>query len=358
MLAVAALAASSYAHTAPLTDGVHRPRASARHQSCAIKSIAPEDDRADIMHTDSWSSARSVAGQPIYSRPSTVDAKTLVEVHQHPMSWRSLVFIDDRVGVQSVVKVDDTTGLAEPTAIASEYLKTMAAVALSARGDVPTRRILMLGMGAGSMCSLLSHCCPEAVQIDAVELDGAVAEAACGPLGLDTSRINVHVDDALVWLNRRAEQQRRVAVEDEQRTRDGTGCKDERYDLICIDIFDGLNRTPEAFYSKPFLADLRACLSAQGVVVHNLHSGGADLDRRLEDACAMYAEAFPNAACRVPSLRRGNTVVGVAAFDGAFSSLDALQASAQSERHRRGLLFDASARLSRPAPLSWAVAEH
>lgn len=292
-----------------------------------VKCIAADDDLTDVMHGDSWASARGVAGRPIFSQPSTVSANTLVEVHAHPASWRSLVFISDRVGIQSVVKFDDETGMAEPMAIASDYLKTMVAVAVSARANEQLERMLVLGMGAGSLPSLLSRCCPEAVAIDAVELDGTVAEAACGPMGLDTRRVTVHVDDALAWLSRRAQEETTT------------------YDLIFVDIFDGSNWTPEGFYSEAFMRDLRACLAPRGMVIHNLHSGSAELDRRLDDACMAYAAAFPNAVCRVPALRRGNTIVAAAAFEGAFERIDALHAAADGERRRRGLLFDVSARL-------------
>lgn len=338
MLAVAAAALCSFALPTRSAGPVQRA-ATVSSRVAEARAISPDDDMADVLHADSWASARGVAGRPIFSHPSSVDSSTLVEVHAHPAGWRSLVYVSDRVGVQSVVKFDAETGLAQPTAIGNEYLKTMAAIALSTRLGEPLRRILMLGMGAGSLPSLLSCCCPEATTIDCVELDASVADAACGPLGLDTSRITVHVDDALAWLSRRAELAREESAV-------GATAPCHSYDVICVDIFDGSNRTPEGFYSTAFLRDLRACLDARGVVVHNLHSGGADLDRRLDEACAAYSEAFPGAACRVPALRRGNTVVAAAASEEAFASLDLLQAAAQYERQRRGLLFDASARVA------------
>lgn len=297
-----------------------------------VKCSAANDDLADVKHRDSWASVRGVAGQPIFSRPSLVSSGTWVEVHQYPAGWRSLVFMsvfECRVAIQSIVKIDAETGMADPMAIPNDYLKTMVAVALSARANKPVKRVLVLGMGAGSLPSLLGHCCPEAVTIDAVELDSRVAEAACGPLGLDTRRVDVHVHDAMAWLSQRAQDS--LAM---------------RYDLIFVDIFDGSNRTPEGFYSDAFMRDLRACLAPRGLVMHNLHSGTADLDNRLDDACQAYSSAFPEAACRVPALRPGNTIVATAAFEGAFDSLDAMKASAQHARQeRRGLQFDASARL-------------
>ena len=89
---------------------------------------------------------------------------------------------------------------------------------------------------------------------------------------------------------------------------------------------------------------MRSCLTASGVVCHNLHTGNADLDSRLVDASAAYAAAFPS-ACVLPSRRRGNAIVGASMRHGAFESLGALQAAARRQRERCGLLFDASARL-------------
>ena len=52
-------------------------------------------------------------------------------VHEHDKGWRTLSFVGDYVGVQSVSKID-ADGCAEARAIASDYLKTMCAVSLSA----------------------------------------------------------------------------------------------------------------------------------------------------------------------------------------------------------------------------------
>lgn len=141
----------------------------------------------------------------------------------------------------------------------------------------------------------------------------------------------MHVDDAAAWLRGRA----------------AAAAAREPYDLVCVDIADGSNRIPETFYSAAFLADVRASLAPHGVVCHNFHSGKADLDRRLEEACAAYGAAFPGGACRVPSPARRpwNTIVAASPRRGAFSSLEELRAAARRAREQRGLPFDASARL-------------
>ena len=292
-----------------------------------------------------------------------------VMVHEHDKGWRTLSFVGEYVGVQSVSKVD-ADGCAEARAIASDYLKTMCAVSLSAvavsermccrdeatgaieetaadeaNATPPSAplRMCFLGMGAGTLPTLLCHHLPptEACTVQAVEFDGAVAEAARGHLGLDP-RVHVDVGDALHWIEehaRRLEASGRGADADSDQTDDG------QFDVIFVDIFDGDNLTPPAFYSSDFLGNVRACLSSRGVVIHNLHSGGATLDRCVNEATEAYARAFPRGACaRIPALRRGNTILAAAVTPDVLSRDDALQEAAIGLRAKHGFLFDVAAR--------------
>lgn len=291
----------------------------------------------------------------IFSRPSPVsDAE--VAVHEHDRGWRTLSFVGQHVGVQSVSKVD-ANGCAEARAIASDYIKSMCAVSLSAvavserirprdgaTGDSPAVRPLrmcFLGMGAGTLPTLLCHHLPpsEACTLQAVEFDGAVTDAARECLGLDP-RVDVDVGDALHWIRERAGKLAEVRGADADAEHD-----DGKFDVIFVDIFDGDNLTPPAFYSSEFLRHVRACLSSRGVVVHNLHTGSTTLNRCLDEATESYARAFPEGACaRIPALRRGNTLVAAAATPSVFSREDALQEAAVGLRAQHGFLFDVAAR--------------
>ena len=338
----------------------------------------PDDDPLDKQFADEWTAVRAGADQRfsdgslpvIFSRPSPVSDADVV-VHEHDKGWRTLSFVGEYVGVQSVSKVG-ADGRAEARAIASDYLKTMCAVSLSAvavserfmgRGDeaaganeaTPATppsaplRMCFLGMGAGTLPTLLCHHLPstEVSTLHAVEFDGAVTDAARECLGLDP-RVHVDVGDALCWIEEHAGRlvagfgadADAVAVADADDATD-----DGKFDVIFVDIFDGENLTPPAFYSSGFLRDVRACLSSRGVVIHNLHSGSATLDRCVNAATEAYAREFPRGACaQIPALRRGNTILAAAATPDALSRDDALQDAAIGLRAKHGFLFDVAAR--------------
>ena len=81
---------------------------------------------------------------------------------------------------------------------------SLALAATAPGGEEPdaTRRMLFLGMGAGTLPQLLCHHLAAAeVELTAVELDASVVEAARTQLCL-SERVDVHVDDAQSWLRR------------------------------------------------------------------------------------------------------------------------------------------------------------
>lgn len=315
---------------------------------------AIDDDLLDTKFSDEWSTFRAVAGRVIWSKPSPVSDAD-VQVHEHDRGWRTLSFVGSTFGVQSVGKV--VNGCVEPRAIANDYLKTMCAVAFSATatsehmsGAAATSapmRMLFLGMGGGTLPTLLCHHLPptEASLMQAVEFDSAVADAARECLGLD-ARVRVDVGDAYQWIRDHA-----------ARLASSPGVSPDeppsKFDAIFVDIFDGDNLTPAAFYSAEFLSAVRTSLTPRGVVVHNMHSGGAALDINLAQASEAYARAFPPGSCaRIPALRRGNTVVAAAATPGLFAQPDALVDAASWARSRYDLLFDAAGRCQGLQPVA------
>ena len=83
--------------------------------------------------------------------------------------------------------------------VANEYIKTMACCAVGARrGALPTKA-LFLGLGAGTLPSLLLH---ENADYVAVELDEGAAELATEYLGLEG--VDVRIGDALDHSTRSA----------------------------------------------------------------------------------------------------------------------------------------------------------
>jgi len=114
---------------------------------------------------------------------------------------------------------------------------------------------------------------PEA-SITAVDIDSAVVEASTMCLGVSVDRVRIVTADALEWVYTTAQGQK------------------PSFDFIFVDIFDGSNETPEAFYGRPFLDALRKLLAADGVVIQNLHTGTQRLDRQVNLAQDAFIDTF------------------------------------------------------------------
>lgn len=306
----------------------------------SVPPATPSDDPLDTRFSDSWASARGVAGRVVSSRASTLDPAVRVEVHEYAARWRTLVFANTQNpsgnSIQSVVQMQADSTLCDARAVGSDYVKTMVALAfavlalrdggrLAAAPSPPC--FACLGMGAGSIPSFLRHYAPSS-SIEVVELDASVAEAAVTDLGLDASGMTVRVADALDWAHARTSSSRSL-------------------DAVFVDIFSAEdNGTPEPFLEPRFLADVRASLAPGGVVVSNFHTTSVTSRAQLERVVAAYAQAFGDAML-VPAQRRGNFVVAATLAPAA--PRETLMNAAAAERERRGLLFDAAARLARMA---------
>ena len=282
-----------------------------------------------------------------------------VEVRQRADGWRTMLLVggDTRRQIMHGVAKMDQDGRLEPRAMPTEYLKTMAAVALSAleraalldpttpTADPP--RLLFLGLGAGALPKLLAHHLPGA-HIVAIECDGAVCDAAEAHMGLDRQRIHVERADALHWVHERAA----------TAAPDGTG----QFDAIFVDIFDERNECPPALYGAPFLAALTALMSERGVIVHNLHAGSRALNEAVDTAYAGYARAFgAEQCCRLRSLDSkpwaGNAILGAsrarpaerepsnaAPAPAPFFASQGIAEAARASQERWGIAFDLATR--------------
>jgi spermidine synthase len=128
------------------------------------------------------------------------------------------------------------------------------------------RRIFMLGFAGGRVPAILHHYVPEA-RIDVAEIDPDVIEVARDYFG-------VRLDDGL-----------RVAFQDgramlEQDT--------SFYDVILVDAFVGVGRTPPHLMTLEFYTLCRSRLSAQGVVVVNLCAHGPQYRAQIDTFRAVF----------------------------------------------------------------------
>lgn len=291
----------------------------------------------------SWKGSGSKATL-IFSAPSTMDPAMVVEVRERAGGWRTLSLVGPRQHIMHGMCRMLPDGSLDPSAALPEYIRSQAALALAGMEmgasprRAPAHRVLVLGLGAALLPSLLAYHLPRCA-LTALELDATVVQAAKSHLGLDTSRVRVITEDALTWIGRMAAEH-----------------KDARqiFDAVLIDIFDARNECPADFYSDEFLEQLHSLLSENGVLVHNLHVGNARLRARLEIAAQAHARAFASTGCLLSRDSKpwaGNALLCASRGAHIFgSSTDgsavARTAAARSAWQRYGLPFDLEARCS------------
>ena len=125
------------------------------------------------------------------------------------------------------------------------------------------QRALLLGLGGGTVATLLARRCPTA-QMVGVERDQAVLALARDLFGLDTlPGLRVVVADAFEWVAAQFTADGALTVD--------TGGADEaeRFDLICVDLFEA-GRMVAGTLATPFLRQIAALLTAGGVASFNL----------------------------------------------------------------------------------------
>src|SRR5882757_2374091 len=129
------------------------------------------------------------------------------------------------------------------------------------------RRVLMIGLGGGSISSYLGRFMPDAT-IDTIEIDPGVINAAKTYFGMrETARVRYLEGDGRVYLNRHK----------------------ETYDLILVDAFQG-GYVPFHLLTKEFYALLRQHLAPGGAAVFNVHDG----TKLYASTLLTLAAAFPS----------------------------------------------------------------
>lgn len=173
--------------------------------------------------------------------------------------------------------------LHDPLALALSYTEAMLTFALLQPAPA---RVLLLGLGGGSVAKFLLHHFP-ALRIDAVELRPAVIAVAQSYFGLTLDeRLHLHTGDAADFL---LQNPTHAAP----------------YDAILVDAYDGAGPA-SATTSQHFPALCARHLAPQGVVVLNLWSAQKEL---LEAQLQALSTTFPGEVARLHVPNRGNLIV-------------------------------------------------
>jgi spermidine synthase len=142
---------------------------------------------------------------------------------------------------------ESVASLTDPDDLPIKYTQVMT---LAVAYPPQANKVLMLGLGGGTISSYLGHFLPDAA-IDTVEIDPAVIAAAKTYFGIrETPRVRYLEGDARVFLNRRSGD----------------------YDLILVDAFHG-GSVPFHLLTKEFYTLLRQRLAPGGAAAFNVHDG-------------------------------------------------------------------------------------
>lgn len=155
---------------------------------------------------------------------------------------------------------------------------------------LPTpRRVLLVGLGGGSLARFLMHHFPDC-QIDAIELRPGVVKLAHGYFMLpEQDNLAIHVAEARSFLSR-------------------GGGRFEHYDLILVDAFNHDGVAPSV-QSESFITACRQRLSAGGIFTINLWNHPC---ATLRDVLDMIDQGFAGNRLLLPVIDKGNLIVHAA----------------------------------------------
>jgi spermidine synthase len=199
---------------------------------------------------------------------------------------------------------ESVTNLLDPDDLPLRYAQVMTVATIYP--ETP-RRILMLGLGGGSISAYLGRFMPEAV-ITTVEIDPGVITAAKTYFGLrETERMRYRASDGRVFLNRSS----------------------DLYDLILLDAYRG-GYVPFHLLTREFYALVKQRLAPGGAAAFNVHDGSK-----------LYASTVKTLGEVFPALDLYPTGMGEVIAVAAAAPLDkaTLQRNAAALQERHGFRF-------------------
>jgi len=182
-----------------------------------------------------------------------------IVVYDDAKGLRTLAF-ERGAGRQTVMKLDD------PAHLELEYTR-IALIALALARN-PPQRVLVVGLGGGTLPQFLRTAYPQA-RIDVAEIDPAVVSVAERYFGLrQDANLRVQVGDGRAFIEQAAP---------------------GSYDVIIIDAFSARS-VPPHLATIEFLRAVRAALRPDGVAVSNLW--GPNFNPQYDDMLSTQRAAF------------------------------------------------------------------
>jgi spermidine synthase len=201
-----------------------------------------------------------------------------------PADDAETVYMSERFGVRSLHIGSDTVQssmrLARPNDLELSYTRSMMAFLLFVR---PPERILMIGLGGGSVAKFVYHRLPHTTTT-AVEVNPRVLAVARQYFNVpaDDARFEVVVADGAAYVER----------------------ADVSADVLVVDGYEADSHV-EALATKAFYAACNKRLSPGGMLVVNLWGG----DKQFHTLLGRIQSAFPGGTLCLPAERPGNVIV-------------------------------------------------
>lgn len=231
-------------------------------------------------------------------------------IHEERSMYRNVIVIEQnqrrcmRFDVYRGTMNQSCINLRNPQELVFDYTR-MSFAGLLLNPD--PQRILVAGLGGGSIPVVLNEVFPEA-QIDVLEVDPAVVRVAERFFDFrENDRMRVHVVDARVFVKR-------------------AGLRAEQYDYIVLDAFTG-EYIPEHLLTREFLEEVREILTPDGVLVANTFSESRLYHHESETYHTVFGDFYN---FRLPGT--GNRII--VATPHALPPQGDLRAPAQALHHR------------------------
>ena len=193
------------------------------------------------------------------------------------------VYVTEKSGVRSLHIGSDTSQssmrLARPNDLELAYTRSMMGFLLFSAAP---RRVLLVGMGGGSLVKFIYHRMPDTVS-EVLEINPDVVSIARRFFQVPAAdeRLTVRVCDGGDFMARPG----------------------PAYDAILVDGYDG-DSVVEELSSSDFFMSCRRRLEPGGVLVVNLWGS----DRRFEEYLARIEAAFPAGTLCLPAEKPGNVI--------------------------------------------------
>lgn len=226
-----------------------------------------------------------------------------------------LLEVIDLDGVRSLYfgtrACQSSMSLADPAALTLAYTRSMLAALLFQPAPA---RILLIGLGGGSLARFLLQHLPEA-ELACIETRASVVELARDHFHLpEQDRLKIHITDGADFLSI---------------------CPEHAFDLILIDAFDSIGVHPSVC-TPDFHAAVRRALAPEGVMSMNLW---ITRGRSYENSLKNIATGFGGQILRLPVEQRANLIVLGLDKPRTRQALKELREPAQSLALRYGLEF-------------------